>query len=172
MPWPGISPTHTGSVSPPRDQPGDFTSCGRNSVMGEQRSEGTTAMFPKHLGSRTGRVIRSAKESWRRGVSDGWNHLPEGGEVGTSGERESSDVAAGAWEDSGKNGGAQYHAPVGCGQDWDDTLRGMEAHVKGRIVLCSMWDAVLAGVVFPHPLLSFFVSKKHVSRHLDGCMLV
>lgn len=81
MAW-DFTPTHTGSVSPPRDEPGDSTSCGRNSVMGEQRSEGTTAMFPKHLGSRTGREARRAKEAWRRGVSDGqdmkeekWGHL-------------------------------------------------------------------------------------------------
>lgn len=58
--------------------------------------------------------------------------------MGTSGEKERSDVAVGAWEGSGKSGGAQYSATVGCGQDWDDTLTGMEAHVRGKIVLCSM----------------------------------
>lgn len=63
--------------------------------------------------------------------------------MGTSGEKESSDVAPGAWESSRKRGCAQYNAPVGCGQGWDDTLRGMKAHVRGKIVLCSMWDAVL-----------------------------
>lgn len=39
-------------------------------------------MFPKHLGSRTGREARRTKEAWRRKVSDGqdlkedkWGHL-------------------------------------------------------------------------------------------------
>lgn len=70
VPYPGISPTHTGSVSPPRDRPGDSTSRGRR-VREQQESEGTTALLSKHLGSRTGREARRTKEAWRRRVSDG-----------------------------------------------------------------------------------------------------
>lgn len=28
----------------------------------------------------------------------------------------------------------------GCGQDWDDTLKEMEMHVRGKLELCSTWD--------------------------------
>lgn len=38
--------------------------------MGQQGSGGTTTMFPKPLGSRTGREAMGTKEAWSR-VSDG-----------------------------------------------------------------------------------------------------
>lgn len=83
--------------------------------------------------------------------------------MGTSGEKESSDVAAGAWKGSGKSGRAQYSAPVGCGQDWEDTFRGMEAHVRGKIVLCSMWGAVLGWSNLSSPSLFLFPKKCQAS---------
>lgn len=80
--------------------------------------------------------------------------------MGTFRKKESSDLAARAWEGSGKSGGAQYNVPVGCGQDWDDTLRRMEAHVRGQNCFAAGGMQCCGGLVFPHPLLSFFCLKK------------
>lgn len=92
--------------------------------------------------------------------------------MGTSRKKESSDVTARAWEGSGKSGGAQYSVPVGCGQDWDDTLRGMEAHVRGKIVLCSRWDAVLCWSSLSSPSTFFFLFPKSMSAvtWMDACL--